>query len=61
MRTRHKLNFEYPDKTRGSEMARRIRTTANKLTASERAELHRRAMQMIYAGSGNKETVRSGQ
>jgi len=61
MSTPPKRNYDYPDKTRGSEMARRIRTDANKLTASERTEIHRRAMQLIYAGTGNKETVRSGQ
>ena len=56
-------NYDYPDKTRGSEVARRIRRDASKLTASERTEIHRRAMRLIYAGTGNqdKETVRSGQ
>jgi len=61
MRTPRQRNYDYPDKTRGGEIARRIRADANKLTASERAGLHRRAMQLIYAGTGNKETVRSGQ
>jgi len=56
-----KLNYEYPEKTLGSAMARRIRTDTNKLTPSERAEIHRRAMRVIYAGTANKETVRSGQ
>jgi hypothetical protein len=57
----HRRNYEYPEKTRGSEAARRIRAKANKLTAAERAELHRRAMQLIYGGTGDKEAVRSGQ
>jgi hypothetical protein len=61
MRTPRQRNHDYPDKTRGSEIARRIRVEANKLTATERAELHRRAMQLIYAGTRSKETVRSGQ
>jgi hypothetical protein len=61
MRAPRQRNYDYPGKTRGSEIARRIRADANKLTASERTELHRRAMQLIYAGTGNKETVRSGQ
>ena len=61
MPTPPKRNYDYPDKTRGSVMARRIRTDANKLTASERTEIHRHAMQLIYAGTGNKETVRSGE
>jgi hypothetical protein len=61
MLTPRKRNYDYPDKTRGSEMSRRIRIDANKLTASERTEIHRRAMQLIYDGTGNKETVRSGQ
>ena len=54
-------NYDYPQKTKGNEAARRIRAKANKLTSAERAELHRRAMQLIYAGTGNKEAVRSGQ
>jgi hypothetical protein len=54
-------NYDYPEKTRGSEAARRIRAKANKLTSAERAELHRRAMQLIYAGTRTKEAVRSGQ
>ena len=53
-------NYEYPEKTRGSEVARRIRAKANKLTSAERAELHRRAMQLIYGGTGSKEAVRPG-
>ena len=61
MRTPRQRNYEYPDQTRGSTVARRIRADANKLTAAERADLHRRAMQLIYAGTGNKQTVRSGQ
>ena len=52
-------NYEYPDKTRGSEAARRIRAKANRLTSAERGELHRRAMQLIYGGTGSKEAVRS--
>ena len=60
MRAPHRRNYDYPEKTRGSEIARRIRTSANKLTSAERAELQRRAMQLIYAGAGNKETTRSG-
>jgi hypothetical protein len=61
MPTPHKRSYDYPDKTRGSEMARRIRTDANKLTALERDEIHRRAMRLIYTGTANQETVRSGQ
>jgi hypothetical protein len=57
----HRRNYDYPGQTRGSEAARRFRAKANKLTPSERAELHRRAMQLIYAGTGDKEAVRSGQ
>jgi hypothetical protein len=61
MPTPRKHNYAYPNKTRGSEMARRIRADANMLTTSERAEIHRRAMQVIYTRTTNKETVRSGQ
>ena len=60
MKAPRRRNYEYPEKTRGSEAARRIRTEANKLTAAERSELHRRAMQVIYGGTGNKEAVRPG-
>jgi len=57
----HRRNYEYPEKTRGSEAARRIRARANRLTPAERAELHRRAMQLIHGGTGSKEAARAGQ
>ena len=60
MRGSQRRNYDYPEKTRGSEAARRIRASANKLTSAERAKLHRRAMQLIYAGTGHKEATRSG-
>jgi hypothetical protein len=60
MKPPRRRNYEYPEKTRGSEAARRLRTKANKLTSAQRAELHRRAMQLIYGGAGNKEALRSG-
>jgi hypothetical protein len=49
-----------PKKLGRSEAARRIRTKASKLTSAERAsaeraELHRRAMQLIDGGPGSKE------
>ena len=60
MKPPRQRNYEYPDKTPGSEAARRIRAKANKLTSAERADLHRRAMQLIYGGTGNKEAFRAG-
>lgn len=50
-----------PARREAARSLRRIQAGANKLTASEWAELHRRAMQLIYAGTGSKEAVRSGQ
>ena len=57
----HRRDYDYPEQTRGSEAARRFRAKANKLTPSQRTELQRRAMQLIYAGTGDKEAVRSRQ
>jgi hypothetical protein len=51
-------NFEYPEHTKGSEMAARIRKEANALSDAERKELFRQGMQIIYGG-GTKEAVRA--
>lgn len=50
-------NFDYPTETEGSRIARQLRSEANGLTESEREELFKQGMQVIYGGSGNKEKV----
>jgi hypothetical protein len=52
-------DFDYPDKTTGSETAVKHRKEANKWSESKRSELFERGMQVIYGGSGSKEKVRS--
>jgi hypothetical protein len=52
-------NFSYPDQTKGSETAAQIRKETNGLSEHKREELFQRGMQIIYGGSGKKETVRS--
>jgi hypothetical protein len=59
MRASHQPNYDYPEKTRGSEGARPIGASANKLTPSERIQLRRRAMQLIYTGPGKQDMIRS--
>jgi hypothetical protein len=53
-------NFVYPDSTAGSKAAKRLRTEAGKLTERQREELFKRGMQIIYGGTGKKETVGTG-
>ena len=50
---------DYPDQTAGSKLAAEARTAANGLSDSERDELFKRGMQVIYGGSGDKETARA--
>jgi hypothetical protein len=52
-------NFDYPEKSKGSEIASKIRKRANALTDKQREEYFRRGMQIIYGGNGTKEAVRS--
>ena len=54
-----KKDVEYPDQTAGSKLAAEARTAANGLSESERDELLKRGMQVIYGGSGDKETARA--
>jgi hypothetical protein len=56
-KARHTKNFVYPDSTAGSKTAKRLRTEANKLSERERENLFKRGMQIIYGGTGAKETV----
>jgi hypothetical protein len=53
-------NFVYPDTTAGAKAAKRVRTEANKLTERQREDLFKRGMQIIYGGTGTKETVGTG-
>jgi hypothetical protein len=50
-------NFAYPDKTSGSEMAKKIRSKANRISEEERASLFELGKKLIYGGS--KEKVRA--
>ena len=56
-KAKHSKNHVYPENTSGSKTAKRVRTQANKLTESERESLFKRGMQIIYGGTGSKETV----
>jgi hypothetical protein len=53
-------NFDYPDQTKGSQAAAEIRKETNGLGEHKREDLFRRGMQIIYGGSGKKESVRTG-
>jgi hypothetical protein len=48
----------YPDKTVGSEVAAEVREEANNWSDAKREDLFRKGMQIIYGGSGPKQTVR---
>ena len=50
---------DYQDKTAGGKLAAEARTAANGLSESERDELFKRGMRVIYGGSGDKETARA--
>ena len=53
-------NFVYPDNTVVAKAARRVRAEANKLTEQQREDLFKRGMQIVYGGTGSKETVGAG-
>jgi hypothetical protein len=53
-------NFVYPENTAGTKAAKRVRSEANKLTERQREDLFKRGMQIIYGGTGTKETVGAG-
>ena len=59
-KARHTKNFVYPESTAGSKAAKRLRTEANKLSEQDRENLFKRGMQIIYGGTGTKETVGAG-
>ena len=52
--------MDYPEKTKGSELAARLRKEANPLSEAKRIELFEKGMQIIYGGSGTKEKVGPG-
>ena len=58
-RTRTQRNFDYPADSKGSQVAARVRADANNLTESQREELFKKGMQMIYGGKGAKGTMRN--
>lgn len=49
----------YPSETEGSLLAAEARKSANGLSEQEREELFKRGMQVIYGGSGGKQTTRT--
>ncbi len=57
MSTKAAKNFVYPERTAGAKAAKRLRKEANKLSERERESLFKRGMQIIYGGTGTKETV----
>jgi hypothetical protein len=59
-RTSQTKNLVYPETTSGSRAAKRVRAEANKLTERQREDLFKRGMQIIYGGTGTKETVGTG-
>ena len=53
-------NHTYPDATSGSKVAKKLRSETNKLTEAQRENLFQRGMQVIYGGTGTKQTAGSG-
>ena len=51
-------NMQYPETTKGSEIAAGLRKETNGLTDGQRSELFEKGMQIVYGG-GAKEKVRS--
>lgn len=54
-----KKNFDYPEKSSGSEAAARVRSEANNMSEGERSEMFELAKKLIYGGNGVKEKVRT--
>ena len=54
-----KKSLKYPEQTSGGKFAAEARKLGNELTESQREELFKRGMQVIYGGSGDKETARA--
>jgi hypothetical protein len=52
-----KRNFDYLANTKGGEIAARVRAESNHLSESKRETLFKQGMQIIYGGTGKKETV----
>ncbi len=55
-----KKSEDYPEQTSGSKLAAEARKLGNDLSESQREELFKRGMQVIYGGSGDKKTARTG-
>lgn len=53
-------NFDYPDKTAGSELASEVRKKASQLSEQQRERCLEEGMRIIYGGSAAKNHVRSG-
>ena len=54
-----KKSTDYPAQTEGSKLAAEARKAANGLSEQAREELFKRGMQVIYGGSGGKQTARA--
>lgn len=52
--------FNYPDQTKGSRLAERVRKEANHLSEPQRAGLLNEAMRIYYGGPPAKKAVRTG-
>jgi len=59
-KTSQSKNFVYPETTAGTRAAKRVRAEANKLTERQCENLFKRGMQVVYGGTGTKETVGAG-
>lgn len=55
-----KREFNYPDQTKGSRLAERVRKAANHLSEPQRAELLNEAMRIYYGGPPGKKALRAG-
>ena len=53
-------NYSYPETTSGVKVAKKLRSETNKLSEAKREALLQRGMQVIYGGTGTKETVGPG-
>ena len=53
-------DYDYPDKTTGSEAVAKARKDANRWTDSRRSQLFETGMQIIYGGTGSKAPIRTG-
>lgn len=58
MKQRKPKKTEYPQETRGSKVASEIRKRANSLNDTEREDLFKQGMQIIYGGTAKAPCAR---